>query len=84
LNESGLTPLDVQNKVASQGLYDSFEAAGLAKARLQRKKRRHMVNIAILASFVNFLLPPRTRGEGWGGVKNLRLLQGLLYRALVV
>jgi hypothetical protein len=33
---------------------------------------------------VNFLLPPRTRGEGWGGVKNLRLLQGLLYRALVV
>jgi hypothetical protein len=29
-------------------------------------------------SFVNFLLPPRTRGEGWGGVKNLRLLQGLL------
>ena len=30
-------------------------------------------------SFVNFLLPPRTRGEGWGGVKNLRLLQGLLY-----
>ena len=31
-------------------------------------------------SFVNFLLPPRTRGEGWGGVKNLRLLQGLLYK----
>jgi hypothetical protein len=31
-------------------------------------------------SFVNFLLPPRTRGEGWGGVKNLRLLQELLYR----
>src|ERR671933_508920 len=30
-------------------------------------------------SFVNFLLPPRTRGEGWGGVKNLRLLQGLRY-----
>jgi hypothetical protein len=29
-------------------------------------------------SFVNFLLPPRTRGEGWGGVKNLRLLQELL------
>ena len=28
---------------------------------------------------MNFLLPPRTRGEGWGGVKNLRLLQGLLY-----
>lgn len=31
LNESGLIPLDVQNKIASQGLYDSFEAAaGLA------------------------------------------------------
>jgi hypothetical protein len=29
-------------------------------------------------SFVNFLLPDRTRGPGWGGVKNLRLLQGLL------
>jgi len=27
LNESGLIPLDVQNKLASQGLYDSFEAA---------------------------------------------------------
>ncbi len=35
-------------------------------------------NIAILASFVNFLLPPQGIGEGWGGVKNLRLLQGLL------
>ena len=30
-------------------------------------------------SFVNFLLPDREFGEGWGGVKNLRLLQGLLY-----
>ena len=29
-------------------------------------------------SFVNFLLPPRCLGEGWGGVKNLQLLQGLL------
>jgi hypothetical protein len=38
LNESGLIPLDVQNKVASQGLYDSFEAAaGLAKARSRGK-----------------------------------------------
>jgi hypothetical protein len=36
-------------------------------------------DIAILASFVNFLLPNRGFGEGWGGVKNLRLLQGLLY-----
>ena len=34
--------------------------------------------IAILASFVNFLLPPRCLGEGWGGVKKIRLLQGLL------
>jgi len=25
-------------------------------------------------SFVNFLLPPQGIGEGWGGVKNLRLL----------
>jgi hypothetical protein len=31
-----------------------------------------------LISFVNFLLPPQGIGEGWGGVKNLRLLQGLL------
>ena len=30
-------------------------------------------------SFVNFLLPPQGIGEGWGGVKILRLLQGLLY-----
>ena len=30
-------------------------------------------------SFVNFLLPNRGFGEGWGGVKNLRLLQELLY-----
>ncbi|MEG4806790.1 hypothetical protein QUA79_04710 [Microcoleus sp. F8-D1] len=40
------------------------------------------VSIAILASFVSFLLPPRCLGEGWGGVKNLRLLQGLLYNQL--
>ena len=33
-------------------------------------------------SFVNFLLPPRGFGEGWGGVKNLLLLQGLLYLGL--
>jgi hypothetical protein len=40
--------------------------------------------IAILASFVNFLPPPRRFREGWGGVKNLRLLQGLLqYRYFV-
>ncbi len=29
-------------------------------------------------SFVNFLLPDLIQGPGWGGVKNLRLLQGLL------
>ncbi len=28
---------------------------------------------------MNFLLPDREFGEGWGGVKKLRLLQGLLY-----
>ena len=28
---------------------------------------------------MNFLLPDREFGEGWGGVKNLRLLQRLLY-----
>ena len=32
-------------------------------------------------SFVNFLLPDRGFGEGWGGVKKLRLLQGLLYNS---
>ena len=33
LKESSLVPLDAQNKVASLGLYDSFEAAAvLAKA----------------------------------------------------
>jgi hypothetical protein len=41
LNESGLIPLDVQNKVASQGLYDSFEAAGLAKALAEEKAKTH-------------------------------------------
>jgi hypothetical protein len=30
---------------------------------------------------VNFLLPNRGFGEGWGGVKNLQLLQELLYTA---
>jgi hypothetical protein len=34
-------------------------------------------------SFVNCLLPDRGFGEGWGGVKNLRLLQGLLYIAVL-
>jgi hypothetical protein len=42
LNGSGLIPLDVQNKVASQGLYDSFEAAaGLAKALAEEKAKTH-------------------------------------------
>jgi len=41
-------------------------------------KNDEMDAIALLASFVNFLLPNREFGEGWGGVKNLRLLQGLL------
>ena len=34
-------------------------------------------------SFVNFLLPNRGFGEGWGGVKILQLLQGLLYRIFI-
>ena len=49
------------------------------------KYLHHVTNnryIAILASFVNFLLPPRGFGEGWGGVKLLRFLQGLLYQIL--
>jgi hypothetical protein len=42
LNESGLITLDVQNKVASQGLYDTFEAAAdLAKALAQEKAKTH-------------------------------------------
>lgn len=42
LKESGLIPLDVQNKVASQGLYDSFEAAAvLAKALAEEKAKTH-------------------------------------------
>ncbi|MEG3955102.1 hypothetical protein [Microcoleus sp. herbarium2] len=40
MNESGLIPLDVHNKVASQGLYDTFEAAaGLAKALAEKKAK---------------------------------------------
>ncbi len=44
LKESGLTPLDVQDqdKVASHGLYDSFEAAAvLAKALKEEKVSTH-------------------------------------------
>ncbi|MEG4056730.1 hypothetical protein [Microcoleus sp. Pol7_B1] len=42
MNESGLIPLDFQNKIASQGLYDSFEAAaGLAKALAEEKVKTH-------------------------------------------
>ncbi len=44
LKESGLTPLDVQDRdqVASQGLYDSFEAAAvLAKALTEEKVATH-------------------------------------------
>ena len=42
LKESGLIPLDVQNKVGSQGLYDSFEAAAvLAKALAEEKAKTH-------------------------------------------
>lgn len=44
LKESGLNPLDVQDrdKIASQGLYDSFEAADvLAKALTEEKVTTH-------------------------------------------
>ncbi|MFM6157077.1 MAG: hypothetical protein ACKPE3_29455, partial [Sphaerospermopsis kisseleviana] len=42
LKESGLTPLDAQGKVASQGLHDSFEAAAvLAKALAEEKVATH-------------------------------------------
>ena len=40
---------------------------------------RLKLNYSNPKSFVNFLPPPRGFGEGWGGVKILRLLQGLLY-----
>lgn len=42
LKESGLAPLEIQNQVASQGLYDSFEAAAvLAKALVEEKVTTH-------------------------------------------
>jgi hypothetical protein len=42
LKESGLVPLDVQGKAASQGLHDSFEAAAvLAKALAEEKVATH-------------------------------------------
>ncbi|MEH2239240.1 hypothetical protein [Nostoc sp.] len=42
LKESSLVPLDAQGKVASLGLYDSFEAAAvLAKALAEEKTATH-------------------------------------------
>ncbi|OYE01253.1 hypothetical protein [Nostoc sp. 'Peltigera membranacea cyanobiont' 232] len=42
LKESSLVPLDAQDKVASLGLYDSFEAAAvLAKALAEEKAATH-------------------------------------------
>lgn len=42
LKESELVPLDVQAKVASQGLHDSFEAAAvLAKALAEENVATH-------------------------------------------
>ncbi len=42
LKESDLVPLDIQGKVASQGLHDSFEAAAvLAKALAEEKVATH-------------------------------------------
>ncbi len=40
---------------------------------------RLKLNYSNPKSFVNLLPPPRGFGEGWGGVKILPLLQGLLY-----
>ncbi|MEH1835680.1 MAG: hypothetical protein V7L29_27415 [Nostoc sp.] len=44
LKESSLVPLDAQNKIASQGLYDSFETAAVLAKTLVEKKRQHMVD----------------------------------------
>ncbi|QFS44255.1 hypothetical protein GXM_01728 [Nostoc sphaeroides CCNUC1] len=42
MKESNLVPLDAQDKVASLGLYDSFEAAAvLAKALAEEKAATH-------------------------------------------
>ncbi|NEP61096.1 MAG: hypothetical protein F6K31_29635 [Symploca sp. SIO2G7] len=42
LKESGVVPLDIQDKVTSQGLHDSFEAAAvLAKALAEEKVGTH-------------------------------------------
>jgi hypothetical protein len=52
LNESGLIPFDVQKKVASQGLYHSFEAGAVEQKHYSTPK-----------SFVNILLPPLSKGR---------------------
>lgn len=42
LDESGLTPLPVEQKAVNQGLHDSFEAAAiLAKVLTQNKELAH-------------------------------------------
>lgn len=42
LKESSLVPLDAEDKLASLGLYDSFEAAAvLAKALAEEKAATH-------------------------------------------
>ena len=38
LNESSLVPLDAQDKLASQGLYNSFEAAAVLAKALEEEK----------------------------------------------
>lgn len=38
LNESGLVPLDIQGRVGSQGLHDSFEAAAILAQALAEEK----------------------------------------------
>ncbi|UNU26726.1 hypothetical protein D0A37_25570 [Microcoleus vaginatus HSN003] len=55
------------------------ESADLTDVNL---KGAIMPDIAILASFVNFLWTQIGFGEGWGGIKNLLLLQGFLENCL--
>ena len=61
LQESSLVPLDAQDKVGSQGLYNSFEAAAvLAKALATEKATAHdrsgQIWVAIARSHILVML----------------------------
>jgi len=65
------------------GIGDGFSRKIIACESAIRKGDRQLVECSPAAtadiysnpkSFVNLLLPPRGFGEGWGGVKNLRLI----------